>query len=159
MDVARAYKVGSITKEEKKDSRNLIMRGGPWNDNEKSGLIEYNATDVIVSIPLLRAMLAEILRAVPGKSAQANLEYALIRGRYMGALAQEQWHGIPWDVPLPKSVDLDIKIDRYIHWTCFVITSAIYLNSMLMFASRFSCSGDRYSIIFATCIVLLTACI
>ena len=99
LDVARKYTHVTVTKEEKTDWRLVILRGG-WTEEQIPGIRAYNRTDVEIMVPLFRAMLPEILSAVPGKTAQENFEYALMRGQYMGALAWWQWYGIPWDVPL-----------------------------------------------------------
>lgn len=73
---------------EKKAMRDLAIRGGPWSEAERVALLDYCASDVVALAGLLPAMLPEI-----------DLPRALLRGRYMGAVARMEHVGIPIDVP------------------------------------------------------------
>jgi hypothetical protein len=70
----------------KDEMRGLAMRGGPYSDEEKQRLLDYCETDVIA----LERLLPKLL---PG----LDLPRALIRGRYMEAVADVEWRGVPID--------------------------------------------------------------
>jgi len=73
--------------------RELVLRGGPWSDDERRLILDYCQTDVDCLGPLLEAMIAGI-RATPQGFGQA-----LLRGRYMVAVARMEHVGVPIDVP------------------------------------------------------------
>ena len=66
----------------------LILRGGPWSENEREAILDYCATDIDALERLLPAMLPRI-----------DLPRALLRGRYMAAAAAMEWNGVPIDMP------------------------------------------------------------
>jgi DNA polymerase I len=74
---------------EKKDMIELILRGGPWSDDERSAILAYCEEDVLALERLLPAMLPRI-----------DLPRALLRGRYMAAAAAMEFYGTPIDVPM-----------------------------------------------------------
>ena len=75
---------------EKDEMRALILRGGPWDEDERTAILNYCEGDVEALERLLSAMLAKI-----------DLPRALLRGRYMGAGAAAMEHnGTPIDVPM-----------------------------------------------------------
>jgi DNA polymerase-1 len=80
------YGLGGCDPGSKTEMRELALRGGPWSESERSALLEYCESDVISLERLLPKMLPEI-----------NLGQALLRGRYMRALAQIERIGIPLD--------------------------------------------------------------
>ncbi len=63
------------------------MRGGPYTDTEVTALVGYCETDVDALEKLLPAMADKI-----------DLPRALLRGRYMQAVAKMEWAGTPIDV-------------------------------------------------------------
>jgi hypothetical protein len=77
--------IGAIEKEE---MRALILRGGPWSDEERAAILNYCTSDVAALERLLPAMLPQI-----------DLPRALLRGRYMKAAAAMESNGVPIDVP------------------------------------------------------------
>jgi DNA polymerase-1 len=79
----------TIGVEEKKVMRDLILRGGPWTEEEWSAIMDYCASDVYALERLLPALLPHI-----------DLPRALLRGRYMGNMAVVENNGVPIDVPL-----------------------------------------------------------
>ena len=81
------YGLSGIEAVEKREMIELILRGGPWSQKEKADLLEYCESDVIALRKLLPVMLPKI-----------RLPYALLRGRFAGALSQVI--GVPIDVPL-----------------------------------------------------------
>ena len=74
--------IPSITSEQKHDERALVMRGGPWSDSERRRILDYCQTDVDLLGPLLERMLPAI------RSRRNGLGQALLRGRYMAAVAR-----------------------------------------------------------------------
>jgi DNA polymerase I len=71
---------------EKDEMRSLVLRGGPWTDDECTAILEYCGGDVAALERLLPAMLPRI-----------DLPRALLRGRYMKAAAVMEWNGTPID--------------------------------------------------------------
>jgi hypothetical protein len=83
---------------EKEAMRSLALRGGPYSNAEREGLLDYCQSDVDALTRLLPAMLSGI-----------DLPRALLRGRYMAAAARIEWAGVPLDAEL---------LDRVrTHWT------------------------------------------
>ncbi len=71
---------------EKDSMRQLAIRGGPWTTEEREALLEYCESDV--------AALAKLL---PKMAPDLDMLRALLRGRYMKAAAQIEYHGVPID--------------------------------------------------------------
>jgi DNA polymerase I len=71
---------------EKEDMRALVLRGGPWTDEERTAILNYCQGDVAALERLLPAMLPRI-----------DLPRALLRGRYMKAAATMEHNGTPID--------------------------------------------------------------
>jgi len=86
----------TIEAEAKKDMRSLILSGGPWDDNQKSEIINYCITDVDALARLFPCMINRWIID------DRRLGQALLRGRYMAAVACMEHAGIPIDVPLLK---------------------------------------------------------
>jgi DNA polymerase I len=72
---------------EKEDMRALILRGGPWTEDERTAILNYCEGDVEALERLLTAMLPKL-----------DLPRALLRGRYMAAAAAMEHVGTPIDV-------------------------------------------------------------
>ena len=83
---------------EKDDMRALILRGGPWTEDERTAILNYCESDVEALERLLPAMLPKL-----------DLPRALLRGRYMAAAAAMEHAGTPIDVDL-------LELFRR-HWT------------------------------------------
>jgi DNA polymerase I len=77
--------IGAIEKEE---MRALILRGGPWLEEERAAILDYCESDVVALARLLPAMWSRI-----------DLPRALLRGRYMAAVAAIEHAGTPIDMP------------------------------------------------------------
>ena len=77
----------------KETMRNLALRGGPYNADEKSNLLEYCSADVDMTEKLLLAMLSKI-----------DQPRALLRGQFCIPLAEMESHGSPVDYA--KLIDL-----------------------------------------------------
>jgi hypothetical protein len=76
--------IGAVEKDE---MRALVLRGGPWSDVERVAILDYCESDVAALARLLPAMLPKI-----------DLPRALLRGRYMSAVARMERNGVPIDV-------------------------------------------------------------
>ena len=71
---------------EKDAMRALVLRGGPWSEDERAQIVRYCERDGTALERLLPAMLPRI-----------DLPRALLRGRYMKAAAAMEWNGTPID--------------------------------------------------------------
>ena len=108
--------------------RELILKGGPWSSEERAAILDYCESDV-------RAL----ARLFPVMAPRIDLPRALVRGRYMCAVARMEWAGVPIDLPrlellrqhwaglqdaLIAEIDADynvfdgrtFKIDRFAAW-------------------------------------------
>jgi DNA polymerase I len=68
---------------EKDEMRDLILRGGPWSNVEQAQILDYCESDVAALVRLLPVMLPKI-----------DLPRALLRGRYMSAVARMERNGV-----------------------------------------------------------------
>lgn len=76
----------SIDAAEKDSMRELIMRGGPWTEEEKLAVLDYCESDVLALAKLL-----------PEMSPHLDFPRALLRGRSMKAAAHIEFNGVPID--------------------------------------------------------------
>jgi hypothetical protein len=83
------YEVPCMSASEKREMRNLALRGGPYTPTERQALLDYCAEDVRGTAALFRAMLPAI-----------DLPRALLRGRYTIAVARIEAAGVPIDTGL-----------------------------------------------------------
>ena len=127
------YGLSGMSAGEKQTMRELIMSGGPWTASEKVAILDYCAEDVDATMRLLDAM-AHQLAEHPRR-----IGHAVIRGRYMAAVAAMEHSGIPIDVSaltllkacwfdiqdgLIRAIDRDFgvydgrtfKVDRFAAW-------------------------------------------
>lgn len=74
---------------EKQEMRELALRGGPYSHTERTALLDYCQTDVDALPKLLDKTIERI-----------DLRFALLRGRYMRAVASMEHRGIPLDAEL-----------------------------------------------------------
>jgi DNA polymerase I len=93
-----------MSSDEKGGNRSLILRGGPWTDEERDRILLYCAADVDATRSLVEAMLPQILTS-PGGAVPA-LGRALLRGRYMGVVAAMEFRGVPVDLPMLERLRL-----------------------------------------------------
>jgi DNA polymerase-1 len=71
---------------DKDQMRALVLSGGPWDAGEQEAILDYCQSDVDALRPLLGFMYSQV-----------DWDRALLRGRYMKAVAQMQATGIPID--------------------------------------------------------------
>lgn len=81
------FGLDGIAAAEKESMRELAQRGGPFSVDERATLLSYCQTDVDALARLLPAMLSHL-----------DVPRALLRGRYMTALARMEWTGVPIDL-------------------------------------------------------------
>ena len=80
-----AFGLDSMTAAEKDANRDLVIRGGPYTEEERERILRYCAADVDATLQLLLKM-------------EHSLQpQALLRGRYMAAAASMEWCGVPID--------------------------------------------------------------
>jgi len=84
-----AHGLDSIGAVEKTEMRDLIIRGGPWSNDERAAILDYCESDVDALARLLPVMLPKI-----------DLPRALLRGRYMVAAARVEYAGVPIDLEM-----------------------------------------------------------
>src|SRR6516164_5927339 len=82
-----AHGLDTIGAIEKDEMRALVLRGGPWLSEERAAILDYCESDVAALARLLPAMLPRI-----------DLPRALLRGRYMAAVAAMEDADVPIDV-------------------------------------------------------------
>ena len=76
------------------------MRGGPWSAAERRRILDYCQTDVDPMGALLERMLPGILARPNG------LGQALLRGRYMAAIARTERTGVPIDFEMLQRLQM-----------------------------------------------------
>jgi hypothetical protein len=74
---------------EKDEMRALILSGGPWSGDERTAILDYCQGDV-----------EALERLLPAMAPQIDLPRALLRGRYMAAVATMEHYGVPIDVDM-----------------------------------------------------------
>ena len=94
---ARAFRVPAIPESVKKQWRDVAIRGAPFTEEEKQGLLRYCRTDVDLTARVLTAMWDDA-----GLADQRILRQALIRGRFQAAAASCYATGIPLCTPEVK---------------------------------------------------------
>jgi DNA polymerase I len=80
------FGLDTIGATEKQEMRALILRGGPYSNEEREAILDYCESDVAALARLLPAMLPRL-----------DLPHALVRGRYMAAAAAMEHAGTPID--------------------------------------------------------------
>ncbi len=81
-----AHGLAHIDAAEKAEMRDLVLRGGPWSAVEREAILDYCQSDVDALAELLPAMLDRI-----------DIPRALLRGRYVRAVAAMEHAGVPID--------------------------------------------------------------
>jgi hypothetical protein len=81
--------LASLDGAQKDAMRDLVLRQDTWSLSETAAILDYCAADVSATAQLLERMIPTI-----------DWPRALLRGRYMTAVARMEWAGVPVDVPL-----------------------------------------------------------
>jgi hypothetical protein len=81
-----AFGIQSMASTEKVRMQQLAMRGPPFTREERAALLLYCQTDVAALVRLFCTMLPQL-----------DVRRALLRGRYLNAVAKIEWEGIPCD--------------------------------------------------------------
>ena len=81
--------------DEKTTMRDLVLTGGPWTGDEQVAILDYCQEDVEALLRLLPAMAGWLAPA--GRKDSQRLGQALLRGRYMTAVARMEHIGTPID--------------------------------------------------------------
>jgi len=79
---------------EKQELRQLIMRGGPWSDDERAAILDYCETDV-----------AALDRLLPTMALNIDLPRATLRGKYMATVARIEFAGVPIDTETLRRIE------------------------------------------------------
>lgn len=80
------FGLDAIAGAEKESMRQLVLRGGPWTDDERAAILDYCESDVDALGKLIERMLPDL-----------DLPRAFLRGRYMAAAARMEHMGVPID--------------------------------------------------------------
>jgi hypothetical protein len=80
------FGLSSVDAAEKESMRELALRGGPWTSEERNELLNYCESDVVALARLLPKMIPTL-----------DMPRALLRGRYMKAVAYMEHNGVPID--------------------------------------------------------------
>jgi hypothetical protein len=98
------FNLDTLASEEKTHWRDLILSGGPWSSDERSGILDYCQSDV----EALGKLLPPLVRSLVDRPHW--LAHALNRGRFMRAVAAMEYRGVPVNGPA-----LDRLADRWEH--------------------------------------------
>jgi hypothetical protein len=86
LDALSHFGLNGIGSLEKDEMRALVLRGGPWTERERADILDYCESDV-------RAL----QRLLPAMAPVIDQPRALLRGRYMAAVAKMEVAGVPSD--------------------------------------------------------------
>jgi DNA polymerase-1 len=92
------YGLPALAATEKEKMRDLIISGGPWLPEQQTAILDYCESDVRALERLLPAMAPAIT------SSATRLGHALLRGRYMAAVARMEWNGVPIDMSMFRAL-------------------------------------------------------
>jgi len=95
LGAAAYFGLPHIDSTEKEFYRELCIRGGPFTNEEREGILRYCAEDVELTVKLWHKMSTRI----------TNEGQALLRGDYTKAVARMEWVGIPLDMELWKRLE------------------------------------------------------
>ena len=86
LDVANTLGIDASSAAHKEMMRNLILSGGPFTPAQKDEILNYCQDDVEITSKIFEKLYSNI-----------DIVRALLRGRYMAAVAMMEWNGIPID--------------------------------------------------------------
>jgi hypothetical protein len=82
--------------DEKTTMRNLILGGGPWSRDEQGAILDYCQEDVDALLRLFPVLVGRLATLASDK--YVRLGQALLRGRFMTAVARMEYVGVPIDI-------------------------------------------------------------
>jgi DNA polymerase-1 len=85
------FGINTMNADTKHEMRDLILRGAPFTEHERTEILEYCAADVYLTCQLFAAMLPHLA---------PNWPHALTRGRYMEVLGRVEGRGVPIDTDI-----------------------------------------------------------
>jgi len=88
------FGLSALAAAEKDEMRDLIISSGHWSSEQRIAILDYCETDVRALERLLPAMAGTMT------SSTRRLGQALLRGRYMAAVARMEWNGVPIDMAM-----------------------------------------------------------
>jgi DNA polymerase-1 len=88
-----SYGIGVRMVDEKKDMRDLVLRGAPYSPTEKASILSYCLEDVDDTVKLFDAMLPHLSLDWP-----TGICRAMARGSFTRVVARTEFAGIPVDV-------------------------------------------------------------
>src|SRR5450759_2537306 len=89
LGACQQYGIAAIAESEKESARIRILQGPPYTEDEKNYIMEYCASDVLETVDLYENMTLYPTFDFPT---------AMLRGRYMEAVAIMEHNGIPIDI-------------------------------------------------------------
>jgi hypothetical protein len=95
LSAERWFGIGAIEGAEKEHMRKRILAGPPYSIEDREAILNYCESDV----QALDRLLPHLIR--PGQ----NLVPALWRGKYMEAMAEMEWRGVPVDAELYRRME------------------------------------------------------
>jgi DNA polymerase I len=134
-----AYGIAAMTAVEKKEMRDLVMRGAPYSAIERESILEYCMEDVANTIKLFDAMLPSLSRNWPNDFGQA-----LARGAYTRSVAHVEFAGIPIDTVTADRLknnwpatmaQLAMALEADHNYGCYIIAGEKVIFSMKGFES------------------------
>jgi hypothetical protein len=93
VESAQIFHIPYINKERKDEMRDIAITGGPLVDMHKAEILSYCEDDTRVMEPILEEVKLYL-----------SLPHALIRGEYVKASAEIEYHGLPINVPMYKHI-------------------------------------------------------
>src|ERR1700693_3142391 len=100
LGVCALYGISTRAQEHKDKMRDLVLRGGPWTEEEQQNILDYCADDVYDTAALLAVFWKKIPAAYYCRERIDPLTAALHRGRMMLGFAWMEQNGIPIDVEM-----------------------------------------------------------
>ncbi len=104
LGVCAIHGITTRSQQHKDEMRDLILRGGPWTDEETERILDYCAEDCYDTAALLAVFWPKIADVFYGRSRMKidGLKAALHRGRAMTGFAWMRHVGIPIDAELTR---------------------------------------------------------
>jgi len=94
------FKLSHLDPEKKAGWRERILQGRPYSSSDRAGILDYCASDVVALEHLLPVLAGRL------QSRQHWTQHALLRGRYMRAVAAMEHCGVPIDAAVLEQLVL-----------------------------------------------------